>query len=134
MSEGLSFLIETVIPANPEVVFDAWLSSEGHGAMTGATAEASAEVGAVCTAWDGYIKGVNLTVSRPRLLVQRWRTMDFTDDEPDSILTVRFSLVEGGCRVAIRHETLPAHGGRYEQGWVEHYFQPMTIHFAANSA
>jgi uncharacterized protein YndB with AHSA1/START domain len=125
----LSFEVEAVIPATPEQIWDAWLSSEGHAAITGAPAEASAEVGGAFSAWDGYIRGHNRELERPGRIVQDWRTAEFGDDEVDSRLTVTLEAVDGGTRVRIRHERLPRHGGQYEQGWIDHYFEPMTAHF-----
>ena len=34
-----SFTVMTVLPTNPEEVFKAWLSSEGHSQMTGSRAK-----------------------------------------------------------------------------------------------
>jgi uncharacterized protein YndB with AHSA1/START domain len=126
---GLWFEVEAVIPASPEAIWDAWLSSEGHAAITGAPASASAEVGGTFEAWDGYIAGRNVDLARPRRIVQAWRTAEFDDDEADSRLTITLEPTEGGTRVHIRHEGLPPHGQQYEQGWHDHYFAPMTEHF-----
>ena len=48
------------ISATPEAIFNSWLSSEQHSAMTGGTAHTSTDVGASFDAWDGYITGTNL--------------------------------------------------------------------------
>lgn len=54
------FTVSEIIPASPEAIYDAWLDSKAHGAMTGSKAKASAKVGAKFSAWDGYIEGTNL--------------------------------------------------------------------------
>ena len=130
-SKPNAFTVEAIIPVNPDIVFDAWLSSEGHEKMTGAGASATAEIGGINTAWDGYITSENEEVSRPNRFVQRWRTAEFTADEADSRITVEFFAVEDGTRIVLTHENLPAHGGQYEQGWQDHYFTPMTAYFSA---
>ncbi len=123
------FELSADFPVLPEAIFDAWLSSEGHAAMTGAEATASAEEGGSFTAWDGYISGTNVELRRPDRVVLDWRTADFSDDEPDSRVTLTLTLTGSRTRVDLRHENLPAHGGRYEQGWVDFYFTPMRAHF-----
>ena len=50
------FTISTILPAPPEKVFRAWLSSEGHAAMTGSPARIEPRVGGAFTAWDGYTR------------------------------------------------------------------------------
>ena len=40
------FTLSAVIPASPRAIYDAWLDSRGHGAMTGSAARMSAKPGA----------------------------------------------------------------------------------------
>lgn len=130
---ALQFEVSAVIPAAPAAIYRAWLDSEGHSAMTGAAAEASAKPGAPFTAWDGYIQGRNLELEPSRRIVQSWRTVEFSDSEPDSRLEILFEPVPGGTQVTIRHSNLPPHGGQYEQGWVDSYFEPMKRYFERNT-
>ena len=46
-----------IVAARPKEVYDHWMGSEGHAAMTGGGAEIDARVGGRFTAWDGYIEG-----------------------------------------------------------------------------
>ncbi|HLF80485.1 MAG TPA: SRPBCC domain-containing protein [Anaerolineales bacterium] len=126
---ALQFEMSAVIPASAAELYEAWLDSAGHSAMTGGAAETSAEPGGRFTAWDGYIQGRNLELEPPRRIVQSWRTAEFEQSEPDSRLEVLFEPAEGGTRLTIRHTNLPAHGGQYEQGWVDNYFEPMKRYF-----
>ena len=71
------------LPAPPQAVYEAWLSSAGHSAMTGAKAKASKTAGAAYSAWDGYIVGRNLRLEPGRTIVQSWRTAEFAADDPD---------------------------------------------------
>ena len=54
------FTVADTIPAPAQDLYDAWLDSAGHTAMTGGAAHVSAEVGGTFDAWDGYISGKNL--------------------------------------------------------------------------
>jgi uncharacterized protein YndB with AHSA1/START domain len=126
----LKFSLSETFPTTPEVLYQAWLDSETHSQMTGATASVSDQIGAEFTAWDGYIKGKNLELQPPVRIVQAWRTSDFQEAEPDSILEITF-LAEGDTtRVTVWHSNLPEHGQQYRSGWVEAYFDPMKEFFS----
>lgn len=122
--------ISDVIPAAPKAVYDAWLSSAGHTAMTGSAAKATSKVGGAFTAWDGYISGTNLELAPASRILQGWRTTEFPNDAPDSRLEVLLEEAKGGTKVTIIHTDIPqGQGPSYKQGWVEYYFKPMKDYF-----
>ena len=126
---SVEFEITDVIPALPKAVFAAWLDSEGHAAMTGSPAVASGEPGGDFQAWDGYITGKNLELTPGKLIRQSWRTQEFDGSDQDSELTITLEPEGSGTRLTLKHTNLPDHGMHYKQGWIEHYFEPMKIHF-----
>ena len=126
---SISFEVSTVLSAPPSEIYDAWLSSEGHTAMTGSPASASSKVGEAFEAWDGYITGENLTLEPGRRIVQSWRTTEFTADEQDSRLDILLVPAFEQTRLVLRHSNLPEHGAQYEQGWEDAYFTPMKSYF-----
>ena len=126
---AIEFEVSALIPASPEVVYEAWLDSEGHTKMTGGEAKVSSEVGGEFEAWDGYIQGRNLELEYGKRIVQSWRTSEFADDEADSRIEVTFDREGDGTKVTLRHTNLPPHGEQYEQGWVDSYFVPMQEYF-----
>jgi hypothetical protein len=127
--------------------------------MTGGGAEVSDKTGEAFEAWDGYISGVNLELEPPSTpqgengrqksgvefaaqtprqsgaaalharILQAWRTVEFADDEEDSLVEIRLEAVEDGTRLTLHHSQLPAHGAQYEQGWIDNYFEPMKAYF-----
>lgn len=119
-----------VIPARAERIFNAWLSGEEHGKMTGSTA--TYEDDDTFTAWDGYISGKTLEKEPHSSFVQKWRTTEFPENAPDSTLTVTLEPADGGgTNVKLVHENIPdGQAEGYEQGWNEFYFDPMTDYFA----
>ena len=125
----MEFTTRESIPASIDTIFSAWLSSEGHSAMTGAQAIATAQVGDEFEAWGGYICGVNLEIEPNRRIVQSWRTVEFTDEEESSRLEIRLQADGDSTVIEIHHSNLPEHGMKYLQGWVEHYFTPMKEYF-----
>jgi activator of HSP90 ATPase len=128
---ALEFVVSTLIPAKADEVYDAWLSSEGHAAMTGSPASVSAVVGGEFDAWDGYIHGKNLELVPKKRIVQSWRTTEFNADAPDSRIEVTLEPTGVQTKLTLRHTGLPPDGGQYEQGWVDSYFTPMKEYFSS---
>jgi uncharacterized protein YndB with AHSA1/START domain len=129
------FKLTCKLPASPETVYDAWLDSRAHSAMTGAPAKMSKTVGADVSAWDGYITGKNIELVRGERIVQSWRTSQFTDADPDSVITVTLTPLENGARLTLDHAKVPDGQTSYEKGgWEENYFNPMKDYFAKSKA
>jgi activator of HSP90 ATPase len=128
---AFEFTVSDVIPASPRQIYDAWLSSEGHERITGGqAARITAQEGADFTAWDGYITGRNLRLEPDRLIVQSWRTTQFTQTDPDSQIEILLEAVAGGTRITLHHTNVPdGHLGYRDGGWQEHYFETMKEHF-----
>lgn len=131
---GVAFEVSDLIPAAPEAIYQAWLSSEEHSKMTGSPARVSSITGEDFQAWDGYIEGKNLELERPRRILQQWRTTEFEESDPDSLLEILLAAEGSGSRVTIRHSDLPEHGMQYRQGWIEAYFMPMKEYFEHKQA
>jgi activator of HSP90 ATPase len=125
----LAFEVSTEIPASPGEIYRAWLSSEGHAAMTGSPADVSGEVGGSFLAWGGYISGTNLSLEPDKKIVQSWRTTEFEPSDDDSHLTIVLEDTASGTRVTLTHTNLPEHGMQYKQGWEDNYFSPMRLLF-----
>ena len=126
---SLEFTISSLIPATPQEIYHAWMSSDGHSAMTGSPAKISPELGGKFEAWDGYIHGTNLELVPGKRIVQSWRTVEFSADEPDSRIEISLDAEGEQTRLTLHHTGLPPHGKQYEQGWVESYYEPMKEYF-----
>ena len=127
---GYDFEVSDVLPATPDEIYAAWMSSDGHGAMTGAEAHVDPRVGGDFDAWDGYITGRTLALEPGRRIVQSWRTSEFDDTHEDSQIEVLLEPVEEGTRITIRHTNVPDGQTGYEEGgWQESYFNPMREYF-----
>lgn len=128
---GYDFEVSDTIPAPPREIYEAWLSSAGHSAMTGAEAEVDPIVGGGFQAWDGYITGRTVALEPGRRIVQTWRTSEFEDAHPDSQIEVLLEPEGEGTRVTIRHTNVPDGQLGYEQGgWQDSYFAPMRAYFS----
>lgn len=125
------FKLSCTLPASPEAVYDAWLDSACHGAMTGAPARIGARVGEDYSAWDGYITGKTLELVPARRIVQSWRTSEFGEAEPDSTVAVDLEPTKAGTRLTLSHNGVPDGQTGYENGgWRDFYFSPMKAYFA----
>jgi activator of HSP90 ATPase len=124
------FTLSEVIPATPAEIYQAWLSTEGHTAMTGSPANMNGRVGGEFSAWDGYIFGHTRELTPDQRILQAWRTTEFREDAPDSQVEVLLEEVPGGTRVTLTHSLMPEDQVEsYRQGWEDFYFKPMKNHF-----
>lgn len=121
--------VSRIFPTTPERLFEAWLDADEHARFTGSAA--SAEDDGKFVAWDGYIQAKTLEAERPSRIVQSWRTTEFDEEHPDSVLELRFEEVPEGTRMTLRHSELPpGQADTYAAGWEEYYFAPMSRYFA----
>ena len=124
------FTLSEIIPAKPSEIYEAWLSSEGHTAMTDSPAKVDGNVGGKFSAWEGYIFGTTLELTQNQRIIQTWRTSEFPDDAPDSHLEVLLEEVAQGTKVKLIHRDMPeAQVDSYRQGWEDFYFKPMKEYF-----
>lgn len=126
-----SLHLTTVLPANPQRVFLAWLDSAEHTAFTGSPAQVDPVVGGHFTAWDGYIQGTNLELNPFSRILQSWRTSEFPEGSPDSRLEVLLEPDGAGTKLILNHTDIPlGQGEDYRQGWEDYYFIPMQAYFS----
>ncbi len=121
-----STITKTVtLPASAEELFRMYMDSELHGAFTGAPAKVSDVPGSVFEAFGGLLKGTMLTVIKPRLIVQSWRSVNFADDAPDSTLILSFSPEDDDGRIDLVHLDVPENDYQgVTGGWDSRYFAP----------
>lgn len=122
--------ITTYFPVPAKMIYQTWLSSKSHAAMTGASAHIHEELHSEYTAWDGYIFGRIQSLEPDKRIVLSWRSTDFTDADQDSMLEIYLRNFESGCYLTINHHHLPdGEGQKYKDGWMEYYLKPMKIYF-----
>ena len=125
-----SIRVSARFPVLPERLYRAWLDSREHGLMTGGKAAVDAVIGGKFTAWDDYITGMLLQLDPGRRIVQTWRTTEFPDAAPDSRLEILFEAEGEGARITLIHSDIPeGDGEKYEDGWIDYYFEPMQRWF-----
>jgi activator of HSP90 ATPase len=128
--EEESLNLEVVLPVSPKKIYDAWLSSQGHSKFTGAKAKIEPTVGSNFSAWDDYISGKILALDPGKRILQSWRTTEFNENDPDSMLEVLIQPEDNKTRLRLRHWNIPeGEASKYEEGWQEFYFRPMKEYF-----
>ncbi len=121
-----SIEVSAVLPGQPAQWYRAWIDSREHGAITGAEAAIESRVGGRFSAWGGYIKGRTVVLEPFGRIVQAWRTTDFPEGSPDSVLEVLLEEVPEGTRITLKHSEIPdGRSSEYRQGWIDYYIQPM---------
>jgi len=123
------FTLTVTIPAKAKEIYKAWLSTEGHSAMTGSPAKVDGRVNGAFTAWDGYIWGTFLELQENKKIVQDWRTSEFPEEANDSHVEVLLEETNGKTRITLKHTLIPEGQDSYKQGWEDFYFTPMKAYF-----
>jgi uncharacterized protein YndB with AHSA1/START domain len=126
-----SFSVSEVIPAEPERIYAAWMSSDEHTAFTGDRAEIEPFVGGKHSAFAGYAVGTTVELLPGRRIAQTWRATDFPPGSPDSRVEVTLETTVGGTMVTILHTEIPT--GRsdvYRDSWMKYYLEPLREYFA----
>jgi activator of HSP90 ATPase len=129
-----SFTLSSFFPLPPSKLFSAWLSTKSHSSFTGSPAKISAKTGGKFTAWDGYISGTTTQIIKDKKIVQKWRTTEFPDKSPDSLVTLEFEKAKDGTKLVLTHSEIPqGQAQEYKQGWEDFYFKPMREYFSKGS-
>ena len=124
------FTLIVTINAKAEKFYEAYLSSEGHTALTGSPARVDGTVDGDFTAWDGYIQGMFLELEKNKRILQAWRTAEFPEEAEDSIVEILLEEDHGKTKLTLKHTNIPkGQMDSYKTGWEDFYFKPMREYF-----
>ena len=121
-----------VLPATPDEVYRALMTTQGHKAFTGADARIGTRVGGKFMAWGGYIHGTNLKLVPGKMIVQSWVPSDPNWPKGHES-KVRFALARSarGTRITFSQSGVPSeHVGHLSPGWKKSYWTPLRTYFA----
>lgn len=115
-----------VLPATADSLYNMYMDPEVHAAFTGAAAKISNVAGSAFEAFGGLLLGTMLQVVKPRLIVQSWRSVNFSEDDPDSTLIISFTPeADGEGRIDLVHLDVPEDDFQgVSGGWESRYFTP----------
>lgn len=114
------------LPASPAALYAMYLDPVRHAAFTGGgPASIAPDPGTAWSAFDGRIYGRILALTPPRQIVQSWRSFEWHDEDPDSVLILTFQSVSTGTRLELAQIDVPER--LYEtllSGWPSRYWEP----------
>lgn len=116
--------ISVKLNCRPKDVYLAWLSDNGHSALTGGkTAKTSQSEGGSFSVYDNYITGTNVEIIPYRRIIQKWRTADFGPNDEDSLLDLSFTFKDESTIITFTHTKIPENLGEpLRKFWKERYF------------
>jgi activator of HSP90 ATPase len=118
-----------VLPATAEELFDMYLDPAAHGAFTGSEVRIGKEPGSEFRAFNGALWGTILSVARPRLIVQSWRSTGFDEGDADSTLILTFTPEGDQARIDLIHLDVPEQDyAGVTAGWPKFYWAPWRQH------
>ena len=116
---------------SPGKVFEALVDPTERRKWTGERATGDAKVGSKFTTTDGYVFGKNLELDKGKLIVQEWKTKEWPDGAPFSIVKYSVKAERGGTRLNLVHSNVPSSIADYiKSGWVEYNWKPLKKYFA----
>jgi activator of HSP90 ATPase len=124
----------TYFDALPERLFALYMDPKEHAAFTGGKVEISSTPGSRFSAFDGVLSGATLFTVPGRMIVQRWRSTQWREDDLDSILTMLFVRDGSGGAIELTHVNVPEHDhDGVTQGWQKYYYEPLRAYLARQS-
>ena len=116
--------------STPAAVYRALLSSKEHSKFTGSPAKVSGRVGSKFTAWDSYISGKNIALTKAEKIEQEWMTSEFPAGYGFSLLKISLRKKGDGTELSMVQSKVPASQvKRYDKGWYESYWEPLKEYF-----
>ena len=117
-----------VIPAEPELVYNALTNAATIQLWTGAPAVMEPIEGTEFSLWDDNICGKNLFFETGKKIVQEWY---FGEQEEPSLVTIILHPDKSKTSVELRHTNIPDED--YEDivaGWTNNYFGSLMYFYA----
>jgi len=123
--------LSVFLRATPLEVYHALLDPSKRAEWTGEKATGEAKVGSIFTTTDGYVSVKNLELVEGKLILQEWKTKEWPDEYPPSLVKYSLKPERGGTRLTLNHSKVPATIKDYiNSGWDEYNWKPLKNYFA----
>ena len=120
------------LPAAPQRLFEMYLDPVQHAAFTGSPVTIAAEPGAPFGAFDNVLTGTMLQVVPHRLIVQSWRSPQWSPSDIDSTLILTFWPEGEGGRIELTQVNVAdSDFAGVSQGWEKYYWTPWREYLLA---
>ncbi len=114
------------LPAAAKKLYNMYLSPRAHGAFTGAPVVIGRKPGDAFSAFGGQISGTMVATVAGRMIVHRWRSVNFAKKDADSTLILTFTPIsDHSARIDLVH--LDVSDNDIEgvtRGWPMFYWKP----------
>lgn len=101
------------------------MDSKRHSKFSGAKANMSRKVGGRFTAYDGWIEGTNMKLTKDKLIVQKWRGKDWPPKH-FSVATFKITKKGSGSKLDFTQKDIPVQKFKdISSGWKTHYWAKM---------
>jgi activator of HSP90 ATPase len=122
-------------PASARTLYDIYLDPKRHAAVTGGPVKISAKPGSKFTAFNGMLWGTTVTAIPGKLIVQRWRSCEFKEENLDSVLILTFIQDGKRGRIDLVHANVPEHDHNgVNAGWEKYYWKPLRVYLKGRGA
>ena len=116
--------------ASPDNVYEALLSAQIFGEITGAPADIEQSEGGALSAFGGQITGRQIELVPNQRVVQAWRVGNW-DDGVYSVVRFEIAGNGSGSTLTLHHTGYPEDAGEHlEGGWHKMYWEPMKAYFS----
>jgi len=115
--------------ASAQELYDIYMDPRRHAAVTGGKVKISAKPGSAFSAFDGMLSGTTLWTIPGRMIVQRWKSVNWLEGDPDSLLVLTFEAAGKRGRINLLHVNVPKqdHAG-VTNGWKKYYWTPLKAY------
>jgi activator of HSP90 ATPase len=121
--------------APPSELYAMYLDPAAHAEFTGGgPATITPLAGSEWSAFGGRIYGRVLALTPDQQIVQSWRSFEWHDDDPDSVLVLAFTAEGAGTRLELVQIGVPER--LYDtlvSGWPSRYWDPWRAFLASRS-
>ncbi|MFA6553052.1 MAG: SRPBCC family protein [Patescibacteria group bacterium] len=118
-----------LIHGTPSQVYELWMDSAKHSALTGSEAKISPSVGGEFTMFGGWATGRNIELNPNKKIIQTWRGEDWPEGH-FSTLTVHLLPAPGGTKLLFTQTGVPISLAKsVAKGWNDFYWEPMKKYF-----
>ncbi len=114
------------LDAPPHDVFEALMDSRKHTAFTGDRAKIDRTVGGTFSTFGGWAKGKLVRLEKDKVIVQSWRSDDFSTEDPESKVMFHLTKKGQGTRLLFVHSDVPENLAKdVAEGWRDYYWRPL---------
>jgi activator of HSP90 ATPase len=109
----------------PKKLYDLYMNSKQHTAVTGAPANIRPKEGSKFSAFGDYVSGKNLHLVKNRLIVQTWRASTWSASSVDSTFIINLEPKGKDVILHAIHANVPNNDAKgIQKGWHDYYWKP----------